>query len=252
MARDPHVADSKPVWILPLLYPILICSLPFESKTAFHYVSSSSRTDWRHTPPKTQKPVFIWKSKCSFQATPLYYTLVHSVLEEEVIVTRAVPLDRHGLQLLQTVQCLPQAHVPAATSHLIQSICGPFQEQATGVGSTGDPQPACISRPSSLISCLKKCEEVMLQGSSAMDQASSSHYTRPAVMDCTLNHVSKYSFHSLGCFCLAFCHSNGKYNMPVLLCDLFHRILLFLVHISLHYPQQVFQFLPLHMSPVKF
>lgn len=69
----------------------------------------------------------------------------------------------------------------------------------------------------------------MLQGYSAMDQASSSHYTRPAVMDCTLNHVSKYSFHSLGCFCLAFCHSNGKYNMPVLLCDLFHRIFLLIL-----------------------
>lgn len=112
-----------------------------------------------------------------------------------------------------------------ATSHLIWSICGPFQEQATGVVGTGDSKSACSSRPTSLISCLKKREEVMLQASSAMGQASPSHYSCPAIMDCTLNHESKYSFHSLSCFCLAFCHSNENDNMPVL-SDLFHRIFL--------------------------
>lgn len=65
----------------------------------------------------------------------------------------------------------------------------------------------------------------MLQASSAMGQASPSHYSCPAIMDCTLNHESKYSFHLLSCVCLAFCHSNENYNMPVL-SDLFHRIFL--------------------------
>lgn len=65
----------------------------------------------------------------------------------------------------------------------------------------------------------------MLQASSAMGQASPSHYSCPAIIDCTLNHESKYSFHSLSCFCLAFCHSNENDNMPVL-SDLFHRIFL--------------------------